>query len=228
MRRRGSRRSSSSSDDAIISKDLNGIVASWNNGAERLFGYAAQEAIGKSIVFLIPLDRRHEETEILERIRRGERIKHYETVRRRNDGSLVEISLTVSPVGITPATSSGHRRSLVTSASESGQRSACPCSPARSTTGRKTSWRLRRRPCTSRRLKRRRLSRMRSEDAFKPSPTRTRCSRKRAGQAPTCARWWRRSSIPIDRKGSRLLISAVQASPWSRTRRSRWRWPCTS
>ena len=87
-----------SSDDAIISKDLNGIVASWNNGAERLFGYAAQEAIGKSIVFLIPLDRRHEETEILERIRRGERIKHYETVRRRNDGSLVEISLTVSPV----------------------------------------------------------------------------------------------------------------------------------
>ncbi len=87
-----------SSDDAIISKDLNGIVASWNNGAERLFGYVAQEAIGKPIVFLIPLDRQHEETEILERIRRGERIKHYETVRRRKDGSLVELSLTISPV----------------------------------------------------------------------------------------------------------------------------------
>ena len=87
-----------SSDDAIISKDLNGIVASWNKGAERLFGYVAQEAIGKSIVFLIPLDRQHEETEILERIRRGERIKHFETVRRRKDGSLVEISLTISPV----------------------------------------------------------------------------------------------------------------------------------
>jgi PAS domain S-box-containing protein len=87
-----------SSDDAIVSKDLNGIIASWNRGAERLFGYAAAEVIGKPITILIPSERREEETEILARLRRGERIDHFETVRRRKDGSLVDISLTVSPV----------------------------------------------------------------------------------------------------------------------------------
>src|SRR6202011_2680059 len=87
-----------SSDDAIVSKDLDGIVKTWNLGAERLFGYTAEEAIGKPITLLIPMDRRDEESEILSRIRRGERIDHYETVRRRKDGSLVEISLTVSPI----------------------------------------------------------------------------------------------------------------------------------
>jgi two-component system, chemotaxis family, CheB/CheR fusion protein len=87
-----------SSDDAIISKDLNGIIASWNRGAERLFGYTADEVIGQSVAVLIPADRQDEEPAILERIRRGERIDHYETVRRRKDGSLVEISLAVSPV----------------------------------------------------------------------------------------------------------------------------------
>lgn len=87
-----------SSDDAIVSKDLNGIIATWNKGAERLFGYAADEVIGKSITILIPLDRRNEETEIIGRVRRGDRIEHYETLRRRKDGSLVEISLTVSPI----------------------------------------------------------------------------------------------------------------------------------
>jgi PAS domain S-box-containing protein len=86
------------SDDAIVSKDLNGIVTSWNKGAEQMFGYAAGEMIGWSITKLIPSDRYHEETEILDRIRRGEHIDHYETVRQRNDGSLVDISLTVSPV----------------------------------------------------------------------------------------------------------------------------------
>lgn len=87
-----------SSEDAIISKDVNGIITTWNKGAERIFGYTAAEAIGKSILILIPPDRHHEETEILARIGRGDRVDHYETVRRRKDGSLVDISLTSSPV----------------------------------------------------------------------------------------------------------------------------------
>jgi PAS domain S-box-containing protein len=87
-----------SSDDAIVSKDLDGIVRTWNPGAERLFGYTAEEVIGKPITLLIPIDRHDEELDILSRIQRGERIDHYETVRRRKDGSLVEISLTVSPI----------------------------------------------------------------------------------------------------------------------------------
>jgi PAS domain S-box-containing protein len=87
-----------SSDDAILSKDLNGIIATFNQGAERLFGYKAKEVVGKPITILIPPDRQHEEPEILSRIRRGERVDQYETVRRRKDGTLVDVSLTVSPV----------------------------------------------------------------------------------------------------------------------------------
>jgi PAS domain S-box-containing protein len=87
-----------SSDDAIISKDLNGIITSWNKGAERLFGYAAHEAIGKSVTLLIPADRLEEEPHILERLKRGERVDHFETVRQRKDGSTLDISLTISPV----------------------------------------------------------------------------------------------------------------------------------
>jgi PAS domain S-box-containing protein len=87
-----------SSDDAIISKDLNGIIMSWNLGAERIFGYQPSEVIGRPITILIPPERQDEEPGILERIRRGERVDHYETVRRRKDGSLIDISLTVSPV----------------------------------------------------------------------------------------------------------------------------------
>ncbi len=87
-----------SSKDAIISKDLEGVITSWNKGAEALFGYAAEEAIGRPVTLLIPEDRLDEERQILERIRRGEAIEHYETVRRRKDGSLLDISLTVSPV----------------------------------------------------------------------------------------------------------------------------------
>jgi PAS domain S-box-containing protein len=87
-----------SSDDAIVSKALDGIITSWNRGAERLFGYTAEEVIGKPVTILIPEDRMNEEPEILERIRRGERIDHYDTVRRRKDGSLIDISLTVSPL----------------------------------------------------------------------------------------------------------------------------------
>jgi PAS domain S-box-containing protein len=87
-----------SSEDAIISKDLNGAIESWNGGAERLFGHQACEVIGKSILIIIPLDRHDEEREILACIRRGERIKSYETVRVHKDGSLLDISLTVSPL----------------------------------------------------------------------------------------------------------------------------------
>jgi PAS domain S-box-containing protein len=87
-----------SSDDAIVSKDLNGVIASWNPGAERIFGYTADEVVGKSVTKLFPRDLLHEENAILERIRRGEQIDHYETVRRRKDGRLVDVSLTVSPL----------------------------------------------------------------------------------------------------------------------------------
>jgi PAS domain S-box-containing protein len=87
-----------SSQDAIVSKDLNGIIQTWNLGAERLFGYLAEEVVGKPVVILIPADHADEEPEILRRIRRGERIETYETVRQRKDGSLVDVSLTVSPV----------------------------------------------------------------------------------------------------------------------------------
>jgi PAS domain S-box-containing protein len=87
-----------SSQDAIVSKDLNGNITSWNQAAERLFGYTAEEAIGKPVTLLIPPERHEEEPEILERIRRGARIEHYETIRRRKDGSLLDISLTVSPI----------------------------------------------------------------------------------------------------------------------------------
>jgi PAS domain S-box-containing protein len=87
-----------SSDDAILAKDLNGTIITWNSGAERLFGYTAAEAVGKPVAMLIPLDRPNEEPDILARIRRGEHIVHYETIRRRKDGSLVEISLSVSPI----------------------------------------------------------------------------------------------------------------------------------
>ena len=86
------------SDDAIISKDLDGIITTWNNGAERLFGYTAPEVIGRSVTILMPPERVDEEPGILRRIRRGERIEHYETVRRRKDGTLFDISLSVSPL----------------------------------------------------------------------------------------------------------------------------------
>jgi PAS domain S-box-containing protein len=86
------------SDDAIVSKDLNGIITSWNAGAEQIFGYKAAEIVGQSILTLIPPDRHSEEEFILDKMRKGERIKHFDTVRRRKDGTLVDVSLTVSPI----------------------------------------------------------------------------------------------------------------------------------
>ena len=87
-----------SSDDAIVSKNLDGIITNWNRGAERIFGYTAEEVIGQPITIVIPEDRQSEEREILTRIRRGERIDHFETIRQRKHGSLIVVSLTVSPV----------------------------------------------------------------------------------------------------------------------------------
>jgi PAS domain S-box-containing protein len=87
-----------SSEDAIVSKDLNGFITTWNKGAEHIFGYSHEEAVGQHITFIIPPDRREEEREILARVRRGERVDHFRTVRIRKDGMLLDISLTVSPV----------------------------------------------------------------------------------------------------------------------------------
>ncbi len=87
-----------SSDDAIVSKTLEGIITSWNQSAERIFGYTAAEAVGQHITLIIPEDRLPEEKEVLARLVRGERINHFETVRRTKDGRLIDISLTVSPV----------------------------------------------------------------------------------------------------------------------------------
>src|SRR5205085_3007584 len=87
-----------SSDDAVVSKSLEGIILSWNKGAERIFGYSAEEVIGKSILILIPPDRQDEEPSILKRLRSGERVDHYETIRVRKDGRAINVSLTVSPI----------------------------------------------------------------------------------------------------------------------------------
>jgi PAS domain S-box-containing protein len=87
-----------SSDDAIVSKNLDGVIQTWNAGAQRLFGYPPEEAIGRPITMLIPADRQDEEPRILAQIRSGQRVHHFETVRRRKDGSLVDISLTISPI----------------------------------------------------------------------------------------------------------------------------------
>ena len=88
-----------SSDDAIISKDLNGVITSWNAGAERIFGYRAEEMIGQSIMRIIPPDRKEEEElQILMRLQRGERVDHFDTVRVRRDNRLIDVSLTISPI----------------------------------------------------------------------------------------------------------------------------------
>jgi PAS domain S-box-containing protein len=87
-----------SSNDAIVAKDLNGIVTDWNKSAQRIFGYTPKEIIGKSILTIIPKDRHDEETEILRKVRHGHSIDHFQTVRRRKDGTLVDVSLTISPV----------------------------------------------------------------------------------------------------------------------------------
>jgi PAS domain S-box-containing protein len=87
-----------SSEDAIISKDLTGVIQTWNGGAERIYGYSEVEAIGRNIAFLLPVDRASEEQEILSKLRNGERVEHFETTRLRKDGTLIDVSLSVSPI----------------------------------------------------------------------------------------------------------------------------------
>ena len=87
-----------SSGDAIISKNLDGTITSWNKGSERVFGYSSEEAVGQNITLIVPPDRLDEETTILERLRRGETVEHFETVRVRKDGTTLDVSLTISPV----------------------------------------------------------------------------------------------------------------------------------
>src|SRR5579859_1935950 len=87
-----------SSDDAIVGKDLSGIVTSWNKAAEAMFGYPAEEIVGRPITWIIPPERIAEEASILERVRRGDKLVHFETVRRRKDGSMLPVSLTISPI----------------------------------------------------------------------------------------------------------------------------------
>src|SRR6186713_1596216 len=87
-----------SSDDAIVSKDLNSTITSWNPAAERMFGYTEAEAIGKSVRMIIPQELQDEEDLVLAKIRAGERVDHYETVRQRKDGTRLHVSLTVSPL----------------------------------------------------------------------------------------------------------------------------------
>jgi PAS domain S-box-containing protein len=102
-----------SADDAILSKTLDGVITSWNKAAERIYGYPAKEIIGRSVSLLIPPDRPDEMAEILDRIRAGERVDHFETTRRRKDGATIAISLTVSPIndatgGVVGASSIAH------------------------------------------------------------------------------------------------------------------------
>ena len=104
-----------SSDDAIIGKDLDGIITSWNRGAERIYGYTATEMIGRSITLLTVPGPGEEIEVILTRIKNGERIEHYETKRRRRDGSIIDISLAVSPIKGAASPSSSATRSLIAS-----------------------------------------------------------------------------------------------------------------
>ena len=85
-------------DDAIVSKSLDGIITSWNRGAQRIFGYTAEETVGRSVLMLVPADRKDEEPKILAQLRRGERVDHFETIRVKKDGQLVPVSLTISPI----------------------------------------------------------------------------------------------------------------------------------
>jgi PAS domain S-box-containing protein len=116
-----------SSDDAIISNTLDGTITSWNPAAQRLLGYCPEEVIGRPISILAAPDRENEMAANLERIRRGERVERYDTVRRRKDGSLVDLSLTVSPIRDATVASSVLPRSRATSPRESTLKNASDC-----------------------------------------------------------------------------------------------------
>ena len=114
-----------SSDDAIISKTLDGIILTWNAGAERVYGYPAHEMIGRPMTLLLPEDRQDEEADVLDRIRRGESVEHFETVRRTRNGSLSMSRLPSHPFATPLAGSSAHRTWRATSPNASSSRSTC-------------------------------------------------------------------------------------------------------
>ncbi len=134
-----------SSDDAIVSKNLDGIITSWNTGAERIFGYTAEEAIGQPITIVIPRDRQDEERVILTRIRRGERIDHFETVRQHKHGSLIVVSITVSPVKTADGKIVGASKIARISPSRSAARRRSRRSRKRRSTAARICWRACRR-----------------------------------------------------------------------------------
>jgi PAS domain S-box-containing protein len=138
-----------SSEDAIVGKDLDGIITNWNSGAERLFGYTPEEAIGKPITILIPEDRLQEEADILRRLRDGEHVEHFETVRRRKDGSPIEISVSVAPIKGVKASSSALQRQRATSPNASGATDRSSCSPGKRSIVPRICWRRCRQPSAS-------------------------------------------------------------------------------
>jgi PAS domain S-box-containing protein len=217
-----------SSDDAIISKDLNGVITSWNRGAERLFGYTAEEVIGKPVTILMPPDRRDEEPPILERIRRGERIEHYETVRRRKYGGDVDISLSVSPIknahGIVVGASkiardiSDRKRSeaqITILAREAEHRAKNVLATVQATVHLSQSDTPE-------------GSRTQSRGASWRWQMSMRCSSSRAGLEPSCAAWSRKSCRLMPGTWKRARRSTTRPCYWSRMQRRRLRSLCTS
>jgi PAS domain S-box-containing protein len=217
-----------SSDDAIVSKDLNGVIINWNKGAERIFGYTAEEAVGKPITILIPPDRLDEEPSILERIRRGERVEHFETVRMRKHGSRVDISLTISPVKNAEGKIIGASKIARDITERKRNEAQLPFSLVRPNIEPRTCWRPCRRRFISRSPTRQKVSSRQSRDASRRSRTSTGCSSNRAGREPSFTVWPRRSLRPTPKAGRRACRLPAQVSCWSRTPPRQLRWSCTS
>jgi len=164
------------SHDAIYSLSLDGIITSWNKGAEQIFGYATEEVIGRPITILIPADRQDEELAILERVRQGERIKYYETVRQRKDGSLIVLSLSVSPIRNAEGEIVGASEIArdITERKRSEEQIATLAREAEHRV--KNCWQRSRPPLIFLSLKHSTASNALLKDAFRPSRMSTRCS----------------------------------------------------
>jgi PAS domain S-box-containing protein len=195
------------SADAIVSKTLNGTITTWNQGATHLFGYMAEEIIGQNISVLIPPDRQDEERAIIERIQHGERIEHYETIRRRKDGSLVLISLSVSPIKNNDGKIIGASK-VAHDISERKQKEEHIASfLARLTTAPRTSCRWYRQPCVSPAAIRPMLSSRQSRDASMRSQTCIACWGRRTGLVSISTPWSRENCRRTPRKGNRAQTS---------------------
>jgi PAS domain S-box-containing protein len=208
-----------SSDDAIVSKNLDCVIMSWNSGAERIFGYSAQEAVGQPITIVIPEDRQDEEREILARVRRGERVDHFETIRQRKDGSPIVISLTVSPVKNNEGKIVAHQKSRETLPSRSGRRSKSSLWLGRQSTAARMSLRTCRPSSPFPRPTRLTASSVQSKDASARLRLFTRCLPKRVGAVQTC-RQSRRVSLRLilhRAKGAYRYTSATPVGARCRT-----------